>query len=226
MNELEKWLNGFNTKSFIRRIIFMLPVLALSAFGIACYYACSLGADPISCFIDGQHTLFKLTYGQITTINNAVLFVLMIIWGRKYLGVGTLMGVFLSGPMIDFFEAQIRTEILVGTPALWLRLLILAVGVFTFAVGTALYIMDNIGIGAFDFLALVICDRTDWKLRWTRIVLDLIFVIVGWLMGGIVGIGTLAGAFLTGPIMSATMKVLNSPLEKLLSTPKKTAPTV
>lgn len=221
MNKWKLWLNSLHKGSFLRRILFMLPIQALSAFGIACYYACALGADPISCFVDGQHALFRLSYGQITTINNAILFVLMAIWGRKYLGIGTLMGVFLSGPMIDYFEVLLRTQLLAGTPTLWLRLLVLAVGVLTFAVGTALYIMDDIGVGAFDFFALVICDRTSWDLRPIRIALDFAFLLLGWLMGGTVGIGTLAGAFLTGPIMSSTMRLLDRPLQRLLGTLKK-----
>ena len=83
---IKGWFARINYGSAIKRLLAVFFAIICSSFGISCYYACGLGADPISIFVDGQHALFSLSYGQITTINNLVLVVLMLAktTGRKH----------------------------------------------------------------------------------------------------------------------------------------------
>ncbi len=199
-------------RSLFRRLLLLVPTLFLLNFGIGCYYACGLGTDPISVFVDGQHVIMNMSYGQVTTINNVVLLVLMLFLGRKYMGIGTVVSCFVTGPLIDLFETMLRTAWPAATSPLGVKIALLAGGVLAFGAGLGFFVVTGLGIGPFDFLALWLRDVTKLELKWTRILFDALFLAAGWLLGGVVGVGTAAGVLLTGPVMSYTIKLIERPL--------------
>ena len=201
-------------RSLLRRLLLLVPTMALINFSIGCYYTCGLGTDPISVFIDGQHVLLGWSYGQITSLNNVILFAVMLWLGRKYMGLGTVATVFLSGPLIDLFEGMLRAAFPAESSPLYVKIILLCIGVFGFGIGLGFFVTESLGIGPFDFLPLWLRDVTKIDLRWTRMLFDALFLITGWLMGGIVGVGTAAGVLLTGPVMSFTLKRVGAPLER------------
>ncbi len=107
-----KLLQDVNYSSVSKRLLLLILPIFLIPLGIAGYYACGLGADPFSIFVDGEHALTGLSHGRLTTINNIVLLVGMIFWGgRKYLNIGTVITAFTTGPLIDYFLQLIRTTV-------------------------------------------------------------------------------------------------------------------
>ncbi|MEA4912819.1 MAG: YitT family protein [Oscillospiraceae bacterium] len=215
-------LGRINTDSLLKRTAFLAIPVLLMPFGIACYYACGLGADPFSIFVDGEHVWLGWTYGQITLLNNLILFTLMLIFGRKYIGVGTVVTVFTTGALIDFFRALIAETFPVPGSALWIRLLILAVGCVTFAVGVGFYISIEFGIGAAEFISLFIVGKTGVSLKYVRIALDALYVVIGYLMGGTVGVGTIVGIVATGPIVEWTLNRVKAPIARVCGPLKRT----
>lgn len=211
---MKQYWNNLNKPSLFKRLLFVFLSITCSAFGVSCYYACGLGADPISVFVDGQHAILGLTYGQVTTINNVVLVALMFIFARRYFHIGTIVSCFLTGPLIDLFEGMISNAFPAETSALGIKIAILAVGVLTMALGVAFFITVDLGVGAFDFPPLKLRDATRLELRWTRMIFDAIYVVIGFLMGGVVGVGTIVGVLLTGPVMSFFMKRIKQPLDR------------
>ena len=97
-----------NYRSLSIRLLIWFFASLLSEFGIGCYYACGLGTDPVSVFVDGVHNICGLSYGNISTICNIILLILIIIFERRYLGIGTIISTFISGPLIDVFETLMR----------------------------------------------------------------------------------------------------------------------
>ncbi|MEA4912836.1 MAG: hypothetical protein VB092_09545 [Oscillospiraceae bacterium] len=209
---IKNYFSTLNTNSLLRRLLLLVPTMALINFSIGCYYTCGLGTDPISVFIDGQHVLLGWSYGQITSMNNIILFIVMLWLGRKYMGLGTVATVFLSGPLIDLFEGMLRAAFPPESSALYVKIILLCIGVLGFGIGLGLFVTVGLGIGPFDFLPLWLRDVTKIELKWTRMMFDAFFLITGWLLGGIVGIGTAAGVLLTGPVMSFTIRVVGAPL--------------
>lgn len=212
---MKSWFSQLNLKSALMRLPFVAISILCTSFGISCYYACALGADPISVFVDGQHQLFSLTYGQVTTINNLILVTLMFIFARRYFNIGTIVSCFLTGPLIDLFEGALRNAFPAESAPVWVKIAMLLTGVLVLGAGAGLFVATDLGVGAFDFPPLVVRDRTGWKLSRIRIVMDAMYVAVGWLMGGIVGIGTIVGVLLTGPVLSFALGRIKPPLEKL-----------
>jgi hypothetical protein len=66
----------------------------------------------------------------------------------------------------------------------------------------ALVISSDAGTGPNDLVAVILTDKLKrFQFRTVRICCDLFFIITGFLLGGTVGIGTVAAAFLVGPVV-------------------------
>lgn len=228
-NKIVNYIRSYNAGSFLKRLVFIFAALVLMNFGIACFYQCALGTDPFSVFVDGEHSLMHMTYGQVTNVNNIFLFTFMLIFARKYIHVGSILGVLISGTLIDLFNMLISTYF--PGDLLWKQILLLVVGLITFAVAVGMFIVADMGVSALEALPLVIGEKTKINLRWLRIIEDLFFmsvgILLGWLAGReifslhidnanppMIGIGTLVGAFGTGPIMKWFMNVAQEPMDK------------
>ena len=229
--KIKAYLLSYNPASFTKRFFVMLFSLVLMNFGIACYYQCGLGTDPFSVFVDGEHSLFHLTYGQVTYINCIFLLTFMLIFTRKYIHVGTIVGTLISGALIDLFNWLIGTYFPGDT--LTMQIILLLIGLVAFAVAVALYIIAELGISAVESLPLWLSEKTGINLRWLRIAEDLTYMCIGILLGSLagraifgdlIGVGTLVGAFGTGPIMKWFMNVTDRRFQKWFGPLRKTAP--
>lgn len=204
-----------NHRSFGINLILCILSTAISEFGIGCYYACGLGTDPISVFVDGLHSWCNLSYGTISTICNVILTLCIFLFERKHLGLGTIVGMLIGGPLIDVFETFMSTNFPVETTSLIVRIIILIIALLTFGIGCGLGIACKMGIGCFQLPPIFLADVSKIKLTYTQVITDAIFFLIGWLLGGVIGIGTVLGVLLTGPILTWTIKKSEKYIEKL-----------
>ncbi len=198
-------LKDLNLKAFLIRLLISLTGTVISSFGIGCYYGCGLGTDPISVFVDGLHNFCHLSYGQISTICNVILTVLIFLFERKHLGIGTIIGMFLGGPLLDLSETWIRVNYPLSQISLVTKVVILLIGLLTSSVGYGLGIAAKMGIGCFQFVPIFMSDVMKTEIKYTQMISDAAFFLIGLLMGGVIGVGTLAGVFCTGYILEWTL---------------------
>ena len=191
-------MKHFDLKSFSIRFLISFLASVISSFGIGCYYNCGFGTDPISVFVDGLHGRYGLSYGTISTICNIIQAVLIFLFIRKHLGPGTLLGVVTGGPLIDLFETLMRHLFPVASTALAIRILILILGLVTAGIGYGMGIGAEMGIGCFQFLPLFLSEKTPLELKYAQIITDALFFIIGFFLGGVVGIGSIVSVLLTG----------------------------
>ena len=185
---------------FKKSLLFVIAT-ALCELGIACYYTARLGTDPISVFVDGLHNACGLSYGQISTICNVILTILIFLFERKHLGIGTIIGMFLGGPLIDLFEGMLRSNFPLTSISLLTKLLILLAGLITTSIGYALSIGCKMGIGCFQFVPIFLTDLIKLDIKYTQMISDAAFFLIGWAMKGVIGIGTIVGVLCTGYIL-------------------------
>ena len=212
---MKDFIKRINWKSVIVRVAIYAGTLILSELGIACYYACGLGTDPISVFVDGQHLMMKLSYGTISTINSAVLTILILIFERKHLGIGTILTVFIGGPFIDIFTNILQTAHPIDTTNVYIKVAILVFGAIIFGLTTGACIGCELGIGPFSLPPIWLADLTGIDLKYTQMITDFMFLVIGWLLGGVVGIGTVVGVLSCGPILGVTLDWTNKLMEKV-----------
>ncbi len=177
-----------------RRFAQLLVGLSLFGIGIGLMLQSGLGLSPWDVLHQGLAERFGLTVGIWSII---VSFVVLVAWLplRERYGVGTLLNAVLIGVMIDVTAAVVpvaETNLVGGA--------LLTMGISVVGFGSGLYIGANLGPGPRDGLMTAISRRGP-SVRLTRSVLEVTALVAGWLMGGTVGIGTVAFAFLIGPIV-------------------------
>ena len=181
-----------------RTIVARLPqlVLGLALFGLGSglMVQSRLGNPPWDVFHEGVSLHTPLTIGLAGIVTS---FVVLLIWIplRERPGIGTLANAVLIGVFIDLTILAVdRPESLVG------RWSLLGLGVVLVGLGSGLYIGVRLGTGPRDGLMTGIARRGP-SLRVARTGVEAAVLVVGWLLGGTVGVGTLVFAFGIGPLV-------------------------
>lgn len=191
-------------KDWIPGLFILLMGLTIAHLGVTLFLLSELGADPFTVLIEG---LSKTTNFSIGTCHVAICVLLMAVMAlttKGYVKPGTVLCAFCGGPIIDFFE-WVLGDLVTAQSSWGVRIAAMVVGCVVLAFGMALVMRSNSGTGPNDLVAMILSDKLNQKrkiaFRWVRMSCDVIFVVVGYLLGGIVGAGTLVAAFLTGPLV-------------------------
>jgi uncharacterized membrane protein YczE len=86
-------------------------------------------------------------------------------------------------------------------------------GVVLNGLATALYIGSQLGPGPRDGLMTGLVRRTGWSVRVVRTSIELTVVLVGWCLGGVVGLGTIVYALAIGPLVQLTLPLFIVPVQ-------------
>lgn len=179
---------------FTRRLVQLFVGLYLYGLGIALIVRGELGVAPWDVLTQGIAKQTGLGFGLITILTSGVVLLLWIPIRQKP-GFGTLMNALLVGPFADLSLWMIPTGL-----DLWLRIVMLFGGIVVLAAATGLYIGAHFGPGPRDGLMTGLHRRTGWRIWIVRTGIEVTVLITGWMLGGNVGIGTLAFALLIGPL--------------------------
>ncbi|WP_353814679.1 YczE/YyaS/YitT family protein [Agromyces sp. SYSU T00266] len=184
---------------FGRRLVQLFGGLYLYGLGIALIVRGELGVAPWDVLTQGIAKQTGLGFGLITVITSGIVLLLWIPIRQKP-GFGTLMNALLVGPFADLSLWMIPTGL-----DLWLRIVMLFGGIVVLAAATGLYIGAHFGPGPRDGLMTGLHRRTGWKIWIVRTGIEVTVLVTGFLLGGNVGVGTLAFALLIGPLCGWTI---------------------
>lgn len=191
-------------RKFIRDFIVIELGFALFALAINIMVIVDLGTSPWVVFELGLVRYLPITLGQATIIV-AFLIVLLDVALRQPLGWGTLGNMLTIGLFVDW----LRPLVPMPPEALWARIAYLLVGVLIMGFATAIYVGVNAGAGPRDSLMLAVSRLAKVSVRVARTCIEVLVILVGWLLGGPVGIGTLIIALTIGPAVQLAFRLLN-----------------
>ena len=176
-----------------RRLLHLYAGLVL--FGISCamIVAAGLGLGPWDVFHQGLSGQLGISLGWVV-IGVGLLLLLLWIPLRQYPGVGTVSNAIVIGLVIDATLVFLRQPGSLGA-----RVGLLAAGVILSGVATGLYIGAGLGPGPRDGLMTGLAARGH-SVRVVRTTIELTVLVIGWLLGGTVGIGTVVYALSIGPL--------------------------
>ena len=190
------------------RCLVILIGTAVAGVGCAAYVVATLGSDPVTVFVQGIQSVFHLkSFGAAMNAYNIAFFVVILIMGRKYIHLGTVIYTFLCGTFCNLFIGLFH-PILGTEPSLVLRAVFLLIGVAGLGLGLGIYQSARLGCGPTDGFNQSLSDKLKIPLKWERIGCDVVFSLAGWALGGMIGLGTVLGMFATGPIMGPTITKL------------------
>jgi uncharacterized membrane protein YczE len=152
-----------------------------------------MGTDTFTIFVQGVSNVAGLSIGTCQVIILTVMMVLMALFTKGYVKPGTLICAFCGGWQIDLYMWLLDGKLSAQSP-MAIRIGAMVVGCVIIALGKAVVIMTDAGSGPNDLFSLIVSDainkRKKIEFRWIRIVTDIMFTVVGFLLGGVMGIGT------------------------------------
>ena len=186
------------------RVVLLLIGLWIAHLGVTLFLQTNLGSDPFNVFVQGLFRAIPwpewagMTHGRVHLLVSLLIMVVLLVVDRSYVGIGTVLCMALGGPIIDVYTLWLA-PFLNETLPLAVRVPMLAVGCVILAFGMTIVIRSQAGTGPNDLVAVVLSDKSGKPFGPVRIGVDLTFALVGFALGGVVGIGTIICAFLVGP---------------------------
>jgi uncharacterized membrane protein YczE len=181
------------------RLAQLLIGLFLYGIAIALVVRGAVGVAPWDVLTQGIDLQVHLGFGVVTTLVSVGVLLLWIPLGQR-LGLGTVLNALLVGP-----SADIGLWLLPVGLDLWLRVLLFLAGLVLLAVASGIYIGAGLGPGPRDGLMTGLHARTGWPIWAVRTGIEGSVLLAGWLLGGNVGLGTVAFALLVGPLCQVTI---------------------
>jgi len=191
-----------NWMAFLRRMPSLLIGLFFFSAGVVSNFYAGLGMMPWGVLNVGLEKMTPLTLGQVSQVVGLVVLVLGWMLGFPP-GFGTFANMYLIGVFIDWIIAVGLLPI----PMEFLGqfgMLLLSVGVL--GVGSLLYMRVGLGAGPRDGLMMGLVKKTGRSVSTIRGAIEVIVLVIGYLMGGPVGIGTVISAVMVGPAVQIAFR--------------------
>jgi uncharacterized membrane protein YczE len=173
---------------------FLVLVLGLWLFGTgeAFLIDASIGQSPWTVLADGLAQTLNLTIGQTTFLTSVIVLLLWIPLKRKP-GLGTVMNILVIAVAID-----VMIPILPSPENVVVQSVQVLIGIMLTGIASALYITCNVGAGPRDGLMTGLNEKTGVRIGRVRTGIEVVAVTIGFLLGGLVNVGTLLFALLIG----------------------------
>lgn len=205
-----------------KRIIMSVTGVFLCAISVAFFRYAAFGMDSFQVFVNGMTELIPISYGTLYVMINIALLLFALVFDKHYIGLATLINLFLLGYVAEF--SLFLLNLLFPTATLFLRILFLVIGITVMSLASALYYTSDLGVSTYDAIALIMANKWKWgKFRYCRIGLELGTVLLGALayyMGNhsfnglevFIGVGTIITAFCMGPLIEFFNHTVAEPL--------------
>ena len=194
---------SFNFRPKFSTSFFLIFGLIIFGFGEGLLILSTTGNSPWSVLAEGISKNSKLSIGAATfLVSVSVLFLWIFL--RQKPGLGTIFNIIIISGMIDvtlyFFDPPSSNI---------LKYLLALFSVMLVGIGSGIYLVANLGPGPRDGLMTGLTKITNLPIALVRACLEISVVIVGWYLGGTVGVGTLIFAFGIGPCVAFGLFIVN-----------------
>lgn len=185
----------------LKRFLVMMVGNIFLGMGISVFKFSGMGNDPFSGMVMALADCVKIEYANFLVIVNLCIFLVELLLGREFIGVGTIVNAFILGYIVTFFYNILMT-CFPSPEQLAMRVIIVLIGVVVASFGISLYQTPNVGTAPYDSLSLMASKHfPKIPYFWYRIATDGICALICFGAGGIIGLGTLATAFGFGPVI-------------------------
>jgi uncharacterized protein len=195
-----------NELNMALRLTLLMSGLFCYGLAIALVVRAGLGLGSWDVFHQGLTRITPLTLGQAGQVTGLAIIVISLVMGVKP-GIGTLANMYFIGFWVDvILGANVIPDAdkLAGLP---LQLLFVIASIFILGLGSGMYIKAGLGAGPRDSFMLALVQKTGWRVAICRAIMETTVCLVGWLLGGLVGVATLIIAFGVGPAVELGFKI-------------------
>jgi len=196
-------VNRLDPRIVVPRLPGLILGLLVFGFGIALMAEAGLGLGPWESLHEG---IGRFTGQPLGTVSILLGIPILALWwplGERP-GLGTLLNVVLIGTATNAGLAVLPT--VTGTAA---QAAVMLLGVVVIAAGSGLYLAADLGAGPRDGLMTGLHHRFGWSIRRARTAIELAVLLLGFLLGGTIGVGTVVFALGIGPLVQVALLVFD-----------------
>lgn len=180
--------------------------LALYSIGLTLGIQANIGLAPWEAFGIGVSYVSGFSYGIVNVLSGLLILVVTVAMGERF-GLGTILNAVLIGLGVDLLQYYHAVPLIENY---WLGIVVMFLGQFSISLGTYFYISAGLGSGPRDSLMIGL------KRRFAKIPIGVIrgliegsVLLVGWMLGAKVGLGTVIAAFGISTILQMTFDWLH-----------------
>lgn len=191
---------------YISRLFKVIIGSIITGVGISIMVNGIFGVDTLSVFMSGIAKLINIPFSLSTALVNFTIIFTVFVFNKKVVGIGSIVN-----------AVVIAITIQVTTPTFYaliqnnsvLEYLVIIIGPILIGIGAAIYVHEGLGAAALESLTLFLCGKfKKLEIAPTRMTLDFLFAVVGMLLGGALGIGTVTTIIIVGPTFAKTSEIL------------------
>ena len=191
------------SKHIYWRSAFFLLGIVILALGVALTVKANMiGVGSWDVLHIGLTNTFGLTIGTWSIIVGLIILAIDSMFMKQLPKIGTFLDMFLTGIFIDIFNFLLPT-----VDGFFPQLIAFCVGLLLLGFGCGMYIVANLGVGPRDTLMLLFTNKLGWSVGKARTIMEVTVAIVGFLLGGPIGIGTVIMSFGLGPIVQWALSI-------------------
>ncbi len=198
-------------KTYIMRLIRLMFGLLLYAIGIVITINADIGYAPWDVFHVGFSSTFGMSIGMASIITGLAIGVIAVVLGEK-IGIGTILNMVMIGVFVDWIMLAGFIPMAIS---FFSGIMMMIIGILIISLATYFYISAAFGSGPRDSLMVAVTRKTKLPVGFCRGSIEIIAVIVGWQLGGKVGVGTILFALLIGLFVQTTFKALHFDATKI-----------
>lgn len=198
-------------QKIIKVVCRLLLGFMFCAFSTVLALKSNLGLSPWDVFHQGISNKTGLTIGQVSILVGIIVVGITVLL-KLEIGLGTIANMIIIGFFTDII---INTGIIQTSTNLFTGVLMLIGSLFCMAIGSYLYIGCELGCGPRDGLMVALVKKTGKPVGFIRSCIELGVLVIGFILGGSVGIGTLITVFCLGACIQLVFKVLRFDVGKI-----------
>lgn len=204
------------------RCLILLVGLTIAHFGVTLFILTNLGSDPFNVLVQGVNKTFGgalnwsvITHGNVHITLCFTIIIALLFTDRSYIKIGTVLCMIFGGPIIDAFTLIFK-DLFATTHSIVIDISVCCLACVILAFGMSIVIKSDAGTGPNDLVSQVLSDKMKKKFSIVRIITDAAFVVIGLVLGGTAGIGTLICVFVVGPVAGFIMPLCEKIINKIV----------
>lgn len=187
-----------------KEILMVIVGSMMMGASIDLFVQADFGLDPLSLFQAGLGRVLHLSLGTTSQVLMISIIILLFFIDRKRIGIGSILNSVLVGAFIKWFSPVICTG--GGTAAG--RLLCLLAGLILMGVGIGTYVAAGLGEAGMDAMMMYLSGKLKKNVNVTRITIDILLSITGFLLGGQLGGATVVSMLVNGYMIQFTIELI------------------
>ena len=185
-------------KEIIRNMILASFGLFVFAIGVYLTIQANIGVAPWDVLNQGLTKRTGFLYGNVMIMVSLTVILLDVLM-KEPIGMGMLLDTLVVGKTVDLMN---YLNLVKPRQTLWGGVLLLIAGIFLLAIGMRIYMALGLGCGPRDTFLVALCKRfPKLSIGALNVIMWATVTVIGWFLGGQVGLGTIVSVVAMGPIL-------------------------